>query len=109
MPLRLGSEPDSLEVLLPANGDFIETLETLTPDMTGPQPWPLGTQISLVFGEGAGQVVWFATIDTNLLSWVVQSHEVNAVIDAGLKRVALWYENGTIRYPLAIGDVAVYG
>ena len=50
--LYLGTQPEPLWVLLPDGGDFLCVLEL-------DEPWPVGTTVSLVFGNG---VTWAATI-----------------------------------------------
>jgi hypothetical protein len=106
VPLRLGTVPDHLDVVLVPDADFVESVETLTADMITPQPWPTGTTLTLVFGDA---VSWPATIDTNIVSWNVQSDAVNEVIESQHRGVKLWYENGTVKVPLAIGQVSVHG
>ena len=88
----------------------MESVETLSPDLAFPQPWPPGTVLTLVFGDPPGPTVsWVATIDSHVVSWNVQSDAVAAVIGSGRLSVRLWYENGTVRVPLAVGEAQVYG
>ena len=110
MPLTLGTEPDGLDVILIPGADFVETVETLTPDQSGPQPWPIGTVIRLVLGDSdEAQGIWDATVNVNIVSWAVEQTEVDRVIAARLRSARLWYINGTVSYPLAIGEISVYG
>lgn len=108
MPLTLGTEPDHLDVVLVPGADFVETLETMAPDQTSPQPWPVGTTITLAFGDTT-PTLWPALVDTNLLSWNVQSDAVDTLIAAGKRTARLWYENGTVKVLLAIGEARVHG
>jgi hypothetical protein len=110
VPLTLGTEPDRLDLILVPGADFVETVETMNAELTGPQPWPLGTVLSLRFTRsGSPAVDWVAVIDTNLVSWNVQSPQVDAVVNAGYRQVGLWYENGPVRTLLALGEVNVHG
>lgn len=110
MPLRLGNQPDSLEVWLTPHGDFYEALEAMDPTQTFPVPWDVGSEVYLVFGEdGEPQVRWDAAVSANITSWSVQSDDVDDVLDAGLTTARLWYENGIVNYPLAVGQIVVYG
>ncbi len=107
--MTIGSIPDQLGVTLVAGADFVETLETLTPDQALPQPWPTGTTLLLAFGDAPTVVEWLAVIDAHLVSWTVQSEAVDTIIMAGLKVARLWYVNGPTRLLLAVGEVEVYG
>ena len=108
--MTLGTEPDRLDVVLVRDSDFIESIETMSPDLTTPLPWPGGAVVSIELGTSAGTVMtWAATVNGHVLSWTVQSDQVNAAIDAHLTAARLWYTNGTVRVPLAIGSVSVYG
>lgn len=88
MAIKLGFESEDLVVTLMRDSDFIAGLTSTGGD------WADGTEIDLQFlpPAGAEPIVWPATVDGPSATWHVTVEDVNDVLDAGVDRVRMRYQ-----------------
>lgn len=104
--IKLGTDPDSLIVVLPKNADFKATLRNITsPTDHTPVNWPAGTAIQLRFGSSATPVMWAATVTGADAVFNVDKAVVAPLRASETKVARLYYVNGTDDILWAEGDI----
>ncbi|VXC09174.1 hypothetical protein [Aeromicrobium sp. 9AM] len=96
MSITLGNQPDSLQVVLTRDADFVSTLTNSDGD------WSPTCTIELRIGD---DTVWPATIVDNVASFDVDKVAVNDLLEDGATKVRLFYTDGAADLCWAKGSV----
>lgn len=103
MAVSLGFAPIGLKVILTPGSTFAAKLTNSSGD------WDVGASVSLTFDvpDPDSDIEWTATLAGADATWTEAPAAVQAVLDAGVKTVRLWYSDGTNPVEWGYGSVVV--